>query len=159
MGLAPHLVCLFSLAGKHAHCGVCGKGTDLNHVSHADEKGKWDELIEERGVRILIEPAALMHVIGTTMDFVEDRIKCALYPNSCRAAYPAPCPQHWHSIVLAISVSALPPFRFRQFFTCVSFAESALLLFTGRNLFSRTQTRRAAVVVARASRRSTGRGK
>lgn len=43
----------------------------------ADEKGKWDELIEERGVRILIEPAALMHVIGTTMDFVEDRIKCA----------------------------------------------------------------------------------
>ena len=27
-------------------------------------------------MRILIEPAALMHVIGTTMDFVEDRIKC-----------------------------------------------------------------------------------
>ena len=45
----------------------------------ADSKGKWDELIEERGVRILIEPAALMHVIGTTMDFVEDRIKCV--PN------------------------------------------------------------------------------
>ena len=46
-------------------------------VCCSDEKGKWDELIEERGVRILIEPAALMHVIGTTMDFVEDRIKCA----------------------------------------------------------------------------------
>ena len=29
-------------------------------------------------MRILIEPAALMHVIGTTMDFVTDRIKCAL---------------------------------------------------------------------------------
>ena len=29
-------------------------------------------------MRILIEPAALMHVIGTTMDFVEDRIKCVL---------------------------------------------------------------------------------
>ncbi len=43
----------------------------------ADEKGKWDELVEDRGVRILIEPAALMHVIGTTMDFTEDRIKCA----------------------------------------------------------------------------------
>ena len=28
-------------------------------------------------MRILIEPAALMHVIGTTMDFVSDRIKCA----------------------------------------------------------------------------------
>jgi iron-sulfur cluster assembly 1 len=41
----------------------------------ADDKGKFDELVEEHGVRILIEPAALMHVIGTTMDFVEDRIK------------------------------------------------------------------------------------
>ncbi len=40
-----------------------------------DEKGKFDEVVEEQGVRILIEPAALMHVIGTTMDFVEDRIK------------------------------------------------------------------------------------
>ena len=42
-----------------------------------DDKGKFDEMVEERGVRILIEPAALMHVIGTTMDYVEDRIKCA----------------------------------------------------------------------------------
>lgn len=41
----------------------------------ADEKGRFDEVVEEQGVRILIEPAALMHVIGTTMDFVEDRIK------------------------------------------------------------------------------------
>lgn len=54
-------------------------------LNYADEKGKWDELIEERGVRILIEPAALMHVIGTTMDFVEDRIKSEFVfknPNS-----------------------------------------------------------------------------
>ena len=50
-----------------------------------DSKGKWDELVEDRGVRILIEPAALMHVIGTTMDFVEDRIKCvpSLLPRAC----------------------------------------------------------------------------
>ena len=41
----------------------------------ADEKKKFDELVEDHGVRILIEPAALMHVIGTTMDFVQDRIK------------------------------------------------------------------------------------
>ena len=42
----------------------------------ADQKGRFDEVVEDGGVRILIEPAALMHVIGTTMDFVEDRIKC-----------------------------------------------------------------------------------
>lgn len=29
-------------------------------------------------MRILIEPTAIMHVLGTKMDFVEDRLKCAL---------------------------------------------------------------------------------
>lgn len=40
-----------------------------------DDKGKFDEVVDEKGVRILIEPNALMHVLGTTMDYVEDRIK------------------------------------------------------------------------------------
>ncbi|KXZ45088.1 hypothetical protein GPECTOR_58g536 [Gonium pectorale] len=38
-------------------------------------KGKFDELVEVRGVRILIEPAALMHVLGTKMDYVEDKLR------------------------------------------------------------------------------------
>ncbi len=41
----------------------------------ADAKGKFDELVEAKGVRILIEPAALMHVLGTKMDFLEDKLK------------------------------------------------------------------------------------
>lgn len=41
----------------------------------ADEKGKFDELVEDKGVKVLIDPRALMHVIGTKMDFVEDRLK------------------------------------------------------------------------------------
>lgn len=40
-----------------------------------DEKGKFDELIEEKGVKILIDPKALMHVIGTKMDFVDDKLR------------------------------------------------------------------------------------
>lgn len=46
--------------------------TPLNIV---DEKGKFDELIEEKGVKILIDPKALMHVIGTKMDFVDDKLR------------------------------------------------------------------------------------
>jgi hypothetical protein len=42
----------------------------------ADSKGKFDEVVEEQGVRVLIDPGALMHVVGTKMDFVEDRLKC-----------------------------------------------------------------------------------
>lgn len=44
-------------------------------LPHPDAKGKFDELVEAKGVRILIEPAALMHVLGTKMDFLEDKLK------------------------------------------------------------------------------------
>lgn len=54
-------------------------------LNYADEKGKFDELVEDKGVRVLIDPKALMHVIGTKMDFVEDRLKSEfifINPNS-----------------------------------------------------------------------------
>ncbi|RZS24141.1 hypothetical protein BHM03_00057176, partial [Ensete ventricosum] len=38
------------------------------------EKGKFDELVEDKGVKILVDPKALMHVIGTKMDFVDDAL-------------------------------------------------------------------------------------
>lgn len=41
----------------------------------ADEKGKLDELVEQRGVKILIEPTAVMHLIGTRMNYVEDDLR------------------------------------------------------------------------------------
>jgi hypothetical protein len=53
-------------------------------LNYADQKGKFDEEVEEKGVRLLIEPSALMHVIGTKMDFISDRLRCAL-PFWCGA--------------------------------------------------------------------------
>ena len=47
----------------------------FDFVLITDEKGKFDELVEERGVKILIDPKALMHVIGTKMDFVDDKLR------------------------------------------------------------------------------------
>jgi iron-sulfur cluster assembly protein len=41
----------------------------------ADEKGRFDELVADKGVKILIDPKALMHVIGTKMDFVDDKLR------------------------------------------------------------------------------------
>ncbi|OVA15822.1 FeS cluster biogenesis [Macleaya cordata] len=54
-------------------------------LNYADEKGKFDELVEDKGVKILIDPKALMHVIGTKMDFVDDTLKSEfvfINPNS-----------------------------------------------------------------------------
>ncbi|CAL5197321.1 unnamed protein product [Lathyrus oleraceus] len=54
-------------------------------LNYADEKGKFDELVEDKGVKILIDPKALMHVIGTKMDFVDDKLRSEfvfINPNS-----------------------------------------------------------------------------
>ncbi|CAH9071692.1 unnamed protein product [Cuscuta epithymum] len=54
-------------------------------LNYADEKGKFDEAVEEKGVKILIDPKALMHVIGTRMDFVDDKLRSEfvfINPNS-----------------------------------------------------------------------------
>lgn len=40
-----------------------------------DDKGKFDEVVEDKGVKVLIDPRALMHVVGTKMDYVEERLK------------------------------------------------------------------------------------
>ncbi|DBA74529.1 hypothetical protein WJX79_002801 [Trebouxia sp. C0005] len=44
-------------------------------LNYADEKGKFDELVEQNGVQVLIDSPALMHLFGTRIDFVEDRIR------------------------------------------------------------------------------------
>ena len=44
-------------------------------VEYADEKGKLDEVVEANGVTILIDPKATMFIIGTEMDFVEDKLQ------------------------------------------------------------------------------------
>ncbi|CAI0540034.1 unnamed protein product [Linum tenue] len=54
-------------------------------IIRTDEKGKFDELIDEKGVKVLIDPKALMHVIGTKMDFVDDKLRSEfifINPNS-----------------------------------------------------------------------------
>uniref|UniRef100_A0A0D9XZD4 Core domain-containing protein n=1 Tax=Leersia perrieri TaxID=77586 RepID=A0A0D9XZD4_9ORYZ len=54
-------------------------------LNYADEKGKFDELVEDKGVKILIDPKALMHVIGTKMDFIDDPLRSEFVftnPNS-----------------------------------------------------------------------------
>jgi iron-sulfur cluster assembly protein len=45
-------------------------------MTYADERSKFDELVEgPRGVKVLVDNKALMHVVGTRMDFVTDRLR------------------------------------------------------------------------------------
>jgi iron-sulfur cluster assembly protein len=44
-------------------------------LEYADEKGRLDEIVEDKGVTILIDPKATMFIIGTEMDYVEDKLQ------------------------------------------------------------------------------------
>jgi len=43
-------------------------------MDYAEEQGPLDEVIEDKGVRILVDPKAVMFLIGTEMDFKRDRL-------------------------------------------------------------------------------------
>lgn len=44
-------------------------------IEYADKAEKFDEVVEEKGVRVLIDPKAVMFLIGTEMDFQEEKFK------------------------------------------------------------------------------------
>ncbi len=43
-------------------------------MSWADEIGKFDEVIEDRGAVVIIEPTAVMYLLGTEMDFTTGKL-------------------------------------------------------------------------------------
>ena len=43
-------------------------------MDYAEEQGPYDEVIEEKGVRILVDPKAVMFLIGTEMDFKREKL-------------------------------------------------------------------------------------
>ena len=44
-------------------------------LEYADQNGKLDELVQDKGVTVLIDPKASMFIIGTEMDYVEDKLQ------------------------------------------------------------------------------------
>jgi iron-sulfur cluster assembly protein len=44
-------------------------------IEFADEVGPYDEAVEAKGVKVLIDPKAAMFLLGTEMDFVEEKFK------------------------------------------------------------------------------------
>ena len=43
-------------------------------MDYAEAAGPLDEVVEDRGVRIFIDPKAIMFLVGTEMDFVHEKL-------------------------------------------------------------------------------------
>ncbi len=44
-------------------------------VEYVDEMRQFEEIVEDKGVKVFIDPKAIMYLIGAQMDYVEEKFK------------------------------------------------------------------------------------
>jgi iron-sulfur cluster assembly protein len=44
-------------------------------VEYAEEQKKFEDMVEDKGVKIFIDPTAVMFLLGSEMDYVEDKFQ------------------------------------------------------------------------------------
>jgi iron-sulfur cluster assembly protein len=65
-------------------------------LEYADEPGEHDEVIEAEGVRVLIDPKASMFLLGTEMDYVEDKLQSGFVFNNPNEKGRCGCGESFH---------------------------------------------------------------
>jgi iron-sulfur cluster assembly protein len=51
-------------------------------MSYAEARGPHDEVVEDKGVKLLIDPTAVMFLLGTEMDYRSDRMRSGFVFNN-----------------------------------------------------------------------------
>ena len=51
-------------------------------VEYADEVKKSDEIVEDKGVKVLVDPKAVLFLLGTEMDFKVDKMSATFVFNN-----------------------------------------------------------------------------
>ena len=61
---------------KMIRVGVKNRGCSglAYHLEYVDKPGKFDEAVEQDGVKVLIDSKALFSIIGSEMDWQEDKL-------------------------------------------------------------------------------------
>jgi iron-sulfur cluster assembly protein len=63
---------------------------------YAEEASKFDEIIEEKGVKVLIDPKAVMYLIGTTLDYIDEDVKSGFIFTNPNAKGQCGCGESFH---------------------------------------------------------------
>ena len=61
--------------------GCLGTGYKMNFIKQ-EEKDKLDEIIEDKGVKFVVDGKSFMYLVGTTIDFVENEIDAKFVYNN-----------------------------------------------------------------------------
>ena len=83
---------------KLIRVGVKNKGCSglAYHLEYVDKPGKFDEEVVQDGVRVLIDSKALFSIIGSEMDWIEDKLSARFVfnnPNISESPTPLPSPK------------------------------------------------------------------
>ncbi len=65
-------------------------------IDYAEEKGPHDEVIEDKGVTVLIDPKALMFLFGVEMDYVEEKLGSRFVFNNPNEKGRCGCGESFH---------------------------------------------------------------
>jgi len=74
----------------------CNGYSYIMDYAETGEVGKLDELVEENNVRVIVESKALMFLIGTEMDYVDNEIKSEFVFNNPNSKGTCGCGESFH---------------------------------------------------------------
>lgn len=78
---------------KMIRVGVKNRGCSglAYHLEYVEKPGKFDEVVEQEGVKVLIDSKALFSIIGSEMDWQEDKLSQRFVfrnPNISKFCFP-----------------------------------------------------------------------
>jgi iron-sulfur cluster assembly protein len=65
-------------------------------LEYADVQGEFDEVVEDNGVIVFVDPKAVMFVIGTEMDFVSEKLQSGFVFNNPNEKGRCGCGESFH---------------------------------------------------------------
>ncbi len=65
-------------------------------LEYADEIDKFDEVVVEKGVTVLVDPKAVMFLLGTEMDYMEERLRSGFTFNNPNEKGRCGCGESFH---------------------------------------------------------------
>jgi iron-sulfur cluster assembly protein len=65
-------------------------------VEYAEEQKRFEDVVEDKGVKIFIDPTAVMFLLGSEMDYVEDKFHTGFVFNNPNEKGRCGCGESFH---------------------------------------------------------------